>query len=552
MRKIMIGLAVFIMVVLFLGPFVVGVWFEKDYRYLISSYHSDENIHIAILDYQRHWFSSDLILEIEVNQKYLQKWIETEKLPNQNPKILIQQHVQHGPIILHYKQNISNILGLAALQNKIIVSPTVNTFFSLLGVSHVKLESVTFASFLGNYFNHLLISGLNISNSDIEAGIKDITADFWIFPKQNRFTGELELTHFFVKNTDDLLSIPHVKIKLDQYLDKHDVLLGSGSINLSEILFKETDEKDIRITDLSVDGFTQADDDFLNANRKIKIKNIEIEGQLIGPVEMEVSFNQFYLPAIHDLFVSYRDVIHNGEVYQGQLRQQIAMILPKIIKPGSSINLNNLDVASADGNIKANGTFSWPEQNFLPSSSLSELIMSGQAQLELTVSKKWMAKIIHFASNAPDFIRDVAVPQKNILLNARNEMEFAIQRNAVFIDYLGDGGYISKQAEDILVDLQKNLVSMADYRKIVRDLFLDRQISLVVAYQLCWQYSQIIKPYDFLKARVNEFQKIAEQQMQEEFSRVLKQGYIIENLDEYSAKINWSSNAFTSNGLPVK
>ncbi|HSW68953.1 MAG TPA: DUF945 family protein [Gammaproteobacteria bacterium] len=554
MRKIILGIFVLIIVSLIAGPFAAGLWVQKNYNNLISFYFSEKNIHVNIIDYRRGWFSSDVTANISFDPEYLEKLFKTSTDFSAFSKITINQHIQHGPVIYFPVKNIAHFFGIAAIQNKILVSSKLAEFLLLSGMPDLKIESASFVSIFANYFNYLRISGLNISDhvNDIQAGIQNILAKIWIYPLRHRFDGEIKLSQLWLKDEDESLEIPSIKIQLDQYQDKNQFWLGDGSMKISDILLKQIGEKDIRIIDFNVEGSTDADQDFLHANRKINIKNIQFNDELFGPVDIEVNLNKFNLLAVRDVFSAYQDILENGEVYQGQLKQKMTMLLPKIVGPGTAINLDKFNVVSPDGKIIAKGTFGWAENNFISPSDLYDLVMTGQAQLNIKISKKVMKDLIQLASTIPDFVRDVAAPQKNVLMTARNELEFAMQRNEIFIDYLSSHGFISKQAEDVLGDMQKNLVSMGEYKKIVRDLFLDRQISLIVTYQLCWQYAQIEKPYQFLKNKVTYFQNIAEKQIREKFENLLKNGYVNADEKDYSAEIKWSANSFMSNGHQVK
>jgi len=463
MRKIIFSIVIFLIIVLVLGPFTAGILIQKKYRDLISFYNFQENIHINIVSYQRGWLSSDVVLTLTVNPKYLENFFQDADDSTIPYKIIIKQHIQHGPILYRHVENLPDILGLAVLQNKIIIPPEIN-------MPDVKIQSVSFASFLGNYFNYLQISGLSFS--DDADGIKNITMKFWIYPTERRFNGSVRLT---------------------QFADKQ-----------------------------------------------------------VGFINVDMSFDKFNVSAMRRLLDVYQEIIEHGEIYQGQLKQKISLLLPTIVNAGSSIHLSEFDLSMPNGKIVANGVLEWPENNFLPPSHLRDLLMSAMAQLNLKVSKNLLPDLIQLAATMPDFVRDVAKPERNLLIDARNEMEFAGQRNLLFIGYFSDRGYISKQAEDILLDAQKNLIPLNEYIQAVKNLFLDRQISLVVSYQLCWQYAQIQKPYRFLTDRVVAYQQIAAKQLREQFDRLLKKGYVNESNADYVAILKWSDGRFTSNNYDIK
>ncbi len=458
MRKIIFSMIVLMLIVLTLGPYVMGMWFQKSYRQFISVYNAQEKIHFTLVDYHRGWFSSDVTLNVELNPTYI---------------LTIKQHIQHGPIIYH-----DYSLGFAAIENKIIISPEITSVLvNFADLTNIKIESKSFISLTGNYYNQLKLLGLSVSDSEhkINADIHSIAINFWILPGQKRFDAEAVLSHAVLQNEDGTF-------------------------------------------------------DF----------------------DLKVSLNKLMLPALYELVYAVEDYLHNGEIYQGQLQQKISKQLPRIIDENSVIKLDDLTITSGSGSMEVFGSAVWPNNAAASSDDLRDLLMATEAKVDLKIPEKLILNFIKIASTFPDFVQDVAQPQRKSLIDARDQMEFAEHRNEIFIDYLSYNGYISKQAEDALTDAQKNWISLSDYIKTVHDLFLDRQIPLVVSYQLCWQYALMIKPYEFLNNKVEEFQGIAEKQIKEKFKQLLDQGYVGENDGNYFANIKWSSSAFTSNGREVK
>ena len=69
---------------------------------------------------------------------------------------------------------------------------------------------------------------------------------------------------------------------------------------------------------------------------------------------------------------------------------------------------------------------------------------------------------------------------------------------------------------------------------------------------LSWQYTEILKPYQFLKVRMNQYQQIAAQQLREKLNLLVQKGYIKAINNDYIATIKVSPDSFTSNGLELK
>jgi len=460
MRKIIVSTTLLIIIILAFGPYVMGLWFQKSYRDLISVYNAKDKLHLTLQNYHQGWFSSDATLLIELNPQNI---------------LTIKQQIQHGPLIYS-----DFSLGLAAIQNKIQITPEIASLLLVAGISdikNIKIESKSKVSFTGNYFNSIKIFGLSLSDNEEkwDGNIDNIAINVWIMPGQKNFNGEIVLTHFVLKDEDSIFKL-----------------------------------------------------------------------------NLKTSFNNLFLPAVYDVTDTIEDYLQNGEIYQGQLKQKIVKQIPKMIRAESFIKLASLDISAASGSMQANGLANWSQHDLESMDDFRDLLMVTQAKLDVRISKKMLFDMIKTASAFPDFIRDVAQPQRESLVAARDQIEFAEHRNDIFIDFLSSNGYISKQAEDTLVDSQNKMVPLAVYTKTVKDLFLERQIPLVVSYQLVWQYAQLIKPYEFLDAKIDEFQQVAEKQIQEQFKKLLDKGYISESNGEYFAAVKWSSTMFTSNGREVK
>lgn len=281
-----------------------------------------------------------------------------------------------------------------------------------------------------------------------------------------------------------------------------------GTWHFPEIIIKARDEPDIDMHDLTVKYSSNRDSQFVNADAFMTIQAIQLEDQIMGPISMQLQLKKLNVSAIQDLIMAYHDFIREGQLYQGQLREKFSLILPSIL---------------ADSSIR----FEWK------------------------VPKKSVNDFIYFVSTQPEYVRDVAEPDHNLLVDVRNQMEFAMHRNEIFIDYLSDNGYVSNLTAESLIDMQKDLIPMQEYAKAIRDLFLQGKIALVVSYQLCWQYAEVINSYQFLSDRVVQYQKNAQKQIQDIFTGFIKKGYVGEKDGQYFSVIQWSPKSFTSNGIEI-
>ncbi len=556
MRKIITSVVLLVILILVFGPLVAGFGFRASYRDLIAFYNSQDSIHIEILDYQRGWTSSEIKLSVEIDSKQLQAVLKMLNIPvndtNQQYQFIVKQHVQHGPII--FSNNAPGVFGLAAIQSKFEMTPDTGSLL-LLGMPSAKLKSDDdFVSLLGNYFNHLEISGLQMLDpiSRTHLQLNDFVSDVWIEPKQKRVSGELTLSNFSIYNSDDSIDIDKINLKFNHHLAPNGLWLGTHYIEVPKITFQEEGDEFLTIAELNFSGASDEISGVVSGARKLDIFEINYGGDVIGPMHLELSAHGLDAKTIYNLIEAYQQFAKNGEEYQGQLKQKISMILPKIVTPGTEINLDQFRLNAFKGNLTINAAINWPERNFEAPNNVHDIVTTAKARANLSISKKLMDDVIGIIAGMPTSIREASYPDRDLLLSVRDQMTAASKQNTYLIKMLVESDQLPEKSGEEFVEMQRALVSVDDYEKAIKDLFLDRKISLRVSYQLGWQYSQLRNPYQFLLRKVIEYQRSANEQLQAQLKELLSQGYIKEEKNDYVVLFQWIEGKLTVNGRAIK
>jgi uncharacterized protein YdgA (DUF945 family) len=557
MRKIITSVVLLVILILVFGPLAAGFGFQASYRDLLAFYNSQKNIHIKIVDYQRGWMSSEIKLSIEVDKKQLENALKIFDIPivdaNQPYQFVVKQHVQHGPII--YSKNAPSVFGLAAIQNKIEVMPDITSLFLLLGMPHVTLKSdEDFVTLMGNYFNHLEVSGLQVIDpvSRVHVQFDNFVSDVWIQPKQKRVSGILALSQFSIYNSDDSIEIDKINLKFDHHLDQYGLWLGTHSIAMPKLTVQEAGDEFLEINGLKLSSESHETAGMLSGLKTLDVNKINYDGEIVGPMHLELSAYKLNAKAMQNLIDASQEVAKNGEEYQGQLKQKISMILPKVIMPGTGINIDQFNLGTHTGKLTLNATVNWPERDFEAPSNVRDIVTTAKAQATLSISKKLMDDVIGIISGMPTSIREASSPDHDLLLSVRDQMEAAAKQNTYLIKILVESDELPEKSGEEFLDMQRDLVSVDDYEKAIKELFLTRKISPSVSYQLSWQYSQLRNPYQFLLRKVDEYQKSANDQLQGQLKELLNQGYIKEEKNEYVILFKWSEGKLTVNGRAVK
>src|SRR5690242_3778599 len=114
-----IGIIVlFIAAIIIGGPWATGIYFERNYDAILTFY-SAHGINVKKISYTSGWFSSDATIQLEINNPQYIKALQLMGIdPNEAPKqYVIDQHIQHGPILYHYVDGLPSVFGLAAINN---------------------------------------------------------------------------------------------------------------------------------------------------------------------------------------------------------------------------------------------------------------------------------------------------------------------------------------------------------------------------------------------------------------------------------------------------
>ncbi len=81
---------------------------------------------------------------------------------------------------------------------------------------------------------------------------------------------------------------------------------------------------------------------------------------------------------------------------------------------------------------------------------------------------------------------------------------------------------------------------------------LSKKISLGMSYVLYLQYAEMYQLYQNLENKLTDLRNVTINNMQQGLAEYIKQGYISESQQYYSASLNWDKEVLTINGHQVK
>lgn len=539
MRKV-IAVILIVAVIALAGPFVTGLLVQHQYRQLVAFYNAQPYVHAVIKDYQRHWFTSDVVLSVQfkgINWQKYADYINAAVFPDVNSfTVTMRQHIQHGP--LFYQKNVPYVFGLAVIENKIMTAPQVlEKIFADLS----KQTSASFISLRGNFYTQFSLGKINMPlQNDVVLKVEDFSGNSWLYPNQDRVSGVIKCKNLSFADENNAITIPKIKVKYDQHVGSYGMWLGEYRFILSQIILKEIGATVLTLNDIKMTSNTAEEDGLIGSDKSLRMKNIMLENnETAGPFRLDFKAENISAKGIADLIKTYEDIMLTGELYETQLAQKISAAIPHVATAGTKLSLA-VALTTQKGDLKGDGVVTWLSPLSVKANNFPELIRNSQGNLSLVVNKELTTEILDYASGMPEFVDDVARDDQEVLLNARNQLELAVKQNQLVLDSLVSKRLLSRTDGEHLLLLQSDLIHSQDYVAEVKKLLLTKKITLGISYVLYWYYAQIQQPYDFLLKKVDGYQQIAKEQLQEQLDDMIKQDYITQKKHDYYFSINWS------------
>lgn len=547
MRKItVIGIfGLVVAVILTFGPLFTGMYFQREYNKILAFYNSNQQIHIQLIEYKRHWFHSNALVKIKiVNSDFFDHVIQD--FPKE---YVLQQYIQHGPVIYYLTDGLPSLFGLAAIHNSLQLTPETTKLFAALGLNQNSLDmNDDFITFNGNYYKHIKFRMLDAiyPNTIIHVKLKEFEGEFWLWPLQERISGNLQFQGLSIADDQASITAPSIALQFDQHVNVKNFWLGNNSLLIPEINWVEEGVASIEIHDVNFNGFVEEQTGMLNGSRQFDIGKINLDDNEVGPLHLQFSVARLDAQAAEELLLTYHKIMQRGELYQSQLKQNIYMLLPDLITPGASVTLDDLEVKTPEGKLQMNGELNWALEKASIPDNLMDLLQVATARLDLRVSKDLINKWITFAANFSLFNR--AGPDlQQVYQSTRKEVYQALQQNSyIIIELVRQNLLTDKDAVDLLT-LQKQMVSMDNYSDELSKLLLEKSISLETNHILILSYAEVQNPLFKLNSLIKQNQDNAQQGLQSQLVDWIKRGYVKQEQNNYIVSIYQGQNGIKIN-----
>lgn len=548
--------AFFVVIILMIGmlsPFFIGLYIQKNYHSILTFSNSLSDFRVVSLSYKRGWFSSDALVTIEINNDDYFDVLNYIGIQKQDilRRYTIEQHIQHGPWLYQNNLDIPFWFGFATIKNKFRVTPDLKKWFDRLGIdTHLIQNNDEYISLMGHYFYHFKISSIHILFPEMNSfmNIGGFESHVWFDPANYNARGHFAIQSVEVNSQGDSISFPYFKYTFHIYPGIDDLWLGASSFTMSQLVASE--KEGLKAILSNVHYYSDADmrDGKFNSSRKIDVEKIQFYNQMIGPFHFQARINKINAEALVNLFASYNSIIKRGELYPGQLESKMLTLLPALVTSGSSIQLDKLDINTPSGKLYISGTLQWDMNDASIPDELSDLVKAANINIHLRASKLLVNDFIKLYITSP-LMNDEAFGLDEKEANDLNEnINYNIHNNSILIESLVDAGQLRDIDAEALLKLQDDLVPIQDYAEQIRQILWNKYLTRQSSYLLFWGYLGIENAILAIEEKIQENQKNAELDIHDELNALIKEGYLIQNKNEYIMSIQQKNGEMKFNG----
>lgn len=523
--RIAVILAVLIAMLL-ISPLFIGWYLKQHYQTILNIYNNTHRVSLYVDHFHKGWFSSIVTLRAQILDPTLIEYlgISNEENASKLGPFIIEQYIQHGPVFYHNTKGLPYVLGLAAIQNSVHSAPDINKAMKIK-------RDLDYISFRGNHYKYFDIISLNLMypRTDFHMNIEELEGGAWMSPTKKRIQSNVHVKELLLHNPDVIVYAPQLNMQFD-----YDTLIWLGNIVLSipSVSMIENENETLNIQQLNFESFSEITDGILNGHKELRIKQMNIDDYLLGPLHIDINVKQLNAKAVEEMVDAYKVITERGELYQSQLTRKMLMLLPGVLNPGASIAFNDFDIETQDGRLYIKGEFVWNDAPESMPDNFKEMLSSANAKIELKIATQLMNRWINVASTLPWFNR-ASLELDEAYNDAQHDMASAMELSKLGIMELVSQGKLTLNDAMMLIELQKTNASSKDYAAAIKELLFNKNITPETSYLLSYLYAQGQSPMNSINLLLQEYQQAVARDMSLQLERWIKRGYVKQQGDDY-------------------
>lgn len=345
--EIFIWLFVVILLVLVISPFGLGFKIKNDYTLLSQKLSDMMQVDISIVEYDRGFFSSDVIVEMQ--------------FPGLPSSLQFKENIIHGPVYLGLVNQGKSPFVAAVVKGQLLpvegFESVIDQFFP--GQSAMVYQNII--DFAGNLSTEGYIPAVNAvleqESATLEIKSTSVFMNSYYSAMDEKLTGENTLSKFSLAVEDKLFSLSDLNISFSGKLGENNLLIGDSVLSLDKLNI-ESDIDQFSLSNFSVSSVTSEAGSLLNSQFRVDIQEMLLSNQKLGPIIFALSVNGLDAVSINKITELQRTIeekIQQGvpqEQANAMLMGEMVALIPELFRQ-AVITIDPLSLHSELGKLEA-------------------------------------------------------------------------------------------------------------------------------------------------------------------------------------------------------
>ncbi|MDF3054404.1 MAG: hypothetical protein K0Q74_311 [Gammaproteobacteria bacterium] len=400
-------------------PLIVGMVVQDKYTAMLAQFSRTEPVEIKVISYQRHWFSSDVVIEVSLDPYELLKMPEYA-VDHQFVPFILTQKIHHGLLLpatpqlinsyapLDLKANfrqIANCIGLALIHSDL--EPAIGKIDATSIITLNGALTSTFKAPALHYHSDTL--GVAIDANDVAFTLFN-TADLKVMK------GMFHTEQLLFESPELIQQVERLDTHFDLVKGKDDLLFGTRKVAAGSVNWQLSvaSRASIGLKNVEMSSISTLSNDKIDTQTKLLIEDLKVDDFHYGRQEVDLSVGAMDLPTFLLFRTDLSKIAASDTVSLSDIGKYMDATLPLLSK-GMKIDLNKLYLSTPWGiaQINAKAYFS-PTTG--PSYSLEDILDGLSVDMHIELPSVFFVKLITVADPLAGFVGlpPLDVPQDKI------------------------------------------------------------------------------------------------------------------------------------------
>lgn len=351
LTEVLLWLIVILLLLVVASPVALGFKIKNDYGQMVNNLSELINADIRVVNYQRGYFTSNAILELN--------------LPSLPVPVQFKEEIVHGPIYLGLiNQGKSPIMGALIKGQMIRPSGTEPMLLQLFGNQSPYVYQ-NIVGFTGNVDSESYIpvikTTLQQDSGSTKVDFSGLILKTHYDSSSKSFTGEGRL-NLLSLNSDSDINIQGLSFSYSGKIGKNDIMIGDSVVSLPKLEVNSPQDQ-FAINSFTLRSVTTEQGQLLNSESMLNAREIFLSNERFGPIAFNLSINGLNAPALKRFQKVQQEMQANlesgmpEEQVSAMMMGQMMGLLPDMFKQ-AEIRIDPLSIESELGGMQAQLEFS--------------------------------------------------------------------------------------------------------------------------------------------------------------------------------------------------